>query len=49
MKKKLQNILDFNKSIINDYTKEFDNYWNFLYNLNKIIISIGQKLVIPMD
>lgn len=44
MKKQLQNILDFNKSIINDYTKEFDNYWNFLYDLNKIIISIGQNL-----
>lgn len=44
MKEQLQSILDFEKSIINEYSNVFDNYWDFIKNLNKIIISLGKNL-----
>jgi len=44
MKEQLQNILDFEKSIINEYINIFDNYWDFLKNLNKIVIDLGKNL-----
>ena len=44
MKEQLFNIIDLKKSIIYDYCDNFSNYWEFLNNLDKIIISIGNNL-----
>jgi len=44
MKEQLQDILDFEKSIINNYCEVFNNYWDFLKNLNKLIIVMGECL-----
>lgn len=44
MKERLQNILDFERSIISDYSENFDNYWDFLRNLKDIVILIGKNL-----
>lgn len=44
MKEQLQEILDFERSIISDYSELFDNYWDFLNNLKKIIMVIGTSL-----
>lgn len=44
MKEQLKEILDFEKSIINNYCEGFNNYWEILKNLNKLIIVIGECL-----
>ena len=44
MKEQLQDILDFNKSNINDYCNSYKNYWEFLKDLKNIIIDIGNNL-----
>ena len=44
MNEQLQDILDFNRTIINGYYDDYDNYWEFLKDLKNIIISIGNNL-----
>ena len=44
MKKQLQNIIDFDKSIINEYCDNYDNYWELLKSLKDIIAIIGNNL-----
>lgn len=44
MKKKLQDILDFDKSIINRECDGYKNYWELLKDLKNIIINIGNNL-----
>jgi len=44
MNKQLQNILDFNKSNINEYCDGYNNYWELLKDLKNIIINIGNNL-----
>lgn len=44
MKEQLQDILNFNKSIINEYCDNYDNYWELLKDLKNIIIAIGNNL-----
>lgn len=44
MKEQLIDILNFNKSIINNYCDNFNNYWDFLKKLNNLIIVIGNNL-----
>ena len=40
----LDNILDFENSLIKDYIIEYENYWTFLRDLKSIIIKIGSNL-----
>ena len=44
MYEQLQNILNFNKSIINVYCNDYNNYWEFIKDLKNIIINIGNLL-----
>ena len=44
MYEQLQNILNFNKSIINVYCNDYNNYWEFIKDLKNIIINIGNNL-----
>lgn len=44
MKEQLQNVLGFNKSIINSYCDNYKNYWELLKDLKNIIINIGNNL-----
>ncbi len=44
MNEQLKNILDFNKSIINEYCDSYINYWELLKDLKNIIINIGNNL-----
>lgn len=44
MKEQLFDILDFNKSIINTYLDNFNNYWDLLKSLNSLIVFIGNNL-----
>lgn len=44
MRKQLQDILNFEKSIIEDYIEDFDSYWDFLQKLKQIVITIGSHL-----
>ena len=44
MKEQLLNIVDFDKSIINEYCDSYINYWELLKNLKNIIITIGNNL-----
>ena len=44
MKEQLQVILDFSKSIINEYCDDYNNYWELLKDLKNIIIVMGNNL-----
>lgn len=44
MRRQLENIVSFNKSIINDYIDDYDNYWEFLRDLKRLIVEIGKNL-----
>lgn len=44
MKEQLQDIIDFDKSIISDYCDNYNNYWELLKNLKNIIAIIGNNL-----
>ena len=44
MKEQLSNIIDFEKSIINCYCDNYDNYWEILKDLKNIIPIIGNNL-----
>ena len=44
MNEQLQNILDFNKSIVNGYCNSYKHYWELLKDLKNVIIIIGNNL-----
>lgn len=44
MKEQLQNMIDFDKSIINKYCDNYDNYWELLKNLKNLVVIIGNNL-----